>query len=121
MKERKREPGNIGDLLTMGLCVLALTVVMLSYMENVRTISAKAAVGQLARAYLLKMETVGFLETPDKVRLTTELENLGVTQIDYEGTTLEPAGYGNRITLQIHGRLGEQYEIQEKRVSTAKN
>lgn len=121
MIKRKKEPGNIGELLAVGLCTLALTVVMLSYMENVQTISTKAAVGQLARAYLLKMETVGFLEAPEKVRLTAELEALGVSQIDFEGSTLEPVGYGNRIVLQIQGRLDEQYEIREKRVSTAKN
>ncbi len=121
MCKRKKETGNIGEFLTMGLCVLALTTVMLSFMENIQAISTKAAVGQLARAYLLKMETVGFLEASEKICLTTELETLGLTQIDYDGSTLEPVGYGNRVVLQIHGRLDEQYEIYEKRVSTAKN
>ncbi len=121
MEERGKHPGNVGELLTMGMCVLALTVVMLGYMENIRMIQTKAAVGQLARAYLLKMETVGYLEAPDRVQLTAELEAVGLTQIDYEGSTLEPVGYGNPIVLKIHGRLGENYEIQEKRVSTAKN
>ena len=59
MAGRKREPGNVGEILAMGLCVLALTAVMLSYMENVQLIAKKAEVGQLARCYLLKMETVG--------------------------------------------------------------
>ena len=111
----------MGELLTMGLCVLALTVVLLSYMENVQVIGVKTAVGQLARGYLLRMETVGYLEEQERVRLTAELEALGLTEIDYEGSTLEPVGYGNRITICIRGRWGEQYEIQEQRVSTAKN
>lgn len=81
----------------------------------------KAEVGQLARCYLLKMETVGYLAAQDQTQLTAELENLGMTGIDYEGSTLNPAGYGNDVVLQIHGRLGETYEIYEKRVSTAKN
>ena len=49
MAGRKREPGNVGEILAMGLCVLALTAVMLSYMENVQLIAKKAEVGQLAR------------------------------------------------------------------------
>ena len=121
MTERGKQPGNIGELLTVGICALALTVVMLSYMQNIQLLNAKEAVGQLARAYLLKMETVGYLETPDLMQLTAELEAVGLTEIDYEGSTLEPVGYGERIVLQIHGKLDEQYEIQEKRVSTAKN
>ena len=64
MTERGKQPGNIGELLTMGMCVLALTVVMLNYLQNVQLLQAKENVGQLARAYLLKMETrkrTGFL------------------------------------------------------------
>ena len=89
MTERGKQPGNIGELLTMGMCVLALTVVMLNYLQNVQLLQAK--------------------------------ETAGLTEIDYEGSTLEPAGYGERIILQIHGKLGGHYEIREKRVSTAKN
>ena len=108
MTERGKQPGNIGELLTMGMCVLALTVVMLNYLQNVQLLQAKENVGQLARAYLLKMETVGYLEPAEQAHLTA-------------GSTLEPAGYGERIILQIHGKLGGHYEIREKRVSTAKN
>ena len=121
MTERGKQPGNIGELLTMGMCVLALTVVMLNYLQNVQLLQAKENVGQLARAYLLKMETVGYLEPAEQAHLTAELETAGLTEIDYEGSTLEPAGYGERIILQIHGKLGGHYEIREKRVSTAKN
>lgn len=70
--------------------------------------------GQLARCYLLKMETVGYLAAQDQTQLTAELEKLGITGIDYEGSTLNPAGYGNDVVLQIHGRLEETYEIYEK-------
>lgn len=121
MTGRKKEAGNVGEILTIGLCILALTALMISYMENVQLIAKKAEVGQLARCYLLKMETVGYLAAQDQTQLTAELENLGMTGIDYEGSTLNPAGYGNDVVLQIHGRLGETYEIYEKRVSTAKN
>ncbi len=75
----------------MGLCILALTAVMISYMENVQLIAKKAEVGQLARCYLLKMETVGYLAAQDQMQLTAELEKLGITGIDYEGSTLNPA------------------------------
>ena len=58
MTGRKKEAGNVGEILTIGLCILALTALMISYMENVQLIAKKAEVGQLARCYLLKMETV---------------------------------------------------------------
>ena len=112
MAGRKREPGNVGEILAMGLCVLAVTAVMLSYMQNVQLIAKKAEVGQLARCYLT---------APDQAELKDRLEVLGLTQIDYDGSSLEPVGYGNDVVLQIRAQLGEDYEIYEKRVSTAKN
>lgn len=66
MTERGKQPGNIGELMTMFMCVLALTVVMLNYLQNVQLLQAKENVGQLARAYLLKMETVGYLEPAEQ-------------------------------------------------------
>ena len=100
MTGRKKEAGNVGEILTIGLCILALTALMISYMENVQLIAKKAEVGQLARCYLLKMETVGYLAAQDQTQLTAELENLGMTGIDYEGSTLNPAGYGNDVVAE---------------------
>ena len=53
MTGRKKEAGNVGEILTIGLCILALTALMISYMENEQLIAKKAEVGQLARCYLL--------------------------------------------------------------------
>ena len=104
MTERGKQPGNIGELMTMFMCVLALTVVMLNYLQNVQLLQAKENVGQLARAYLLKMETVGYLEPAEQAHLTAELETAGLTEIDYEGSTLEPAG--DRKSRKRTGFLG---------------
>lgn len=117
----KKCRGNIGDLLTVGICVLAMTVVMMSYMENVSLIQQKAQVNQIARRYILRMETVGYLNTSDRVLLCRELEEAGVTELELEGTTLREVNYGELITLRIRGRLEGAYEFEEKRVSTAKH
>ena len=94
------------------LCMLALTVVMLSYVDSVRLVGEKTQICQLARKYILKMETEG---------LCQELESLGVTGVDLGGSTLEKAGYGEAIVLVIRGRLRDGYEFEEKRVSVAKH
>lgn len=104
-----------------GICILAMTVVMLSYVENVGMLHRKTKVSQLARKYILRMETVGYLQPEDEVALCGELETLGVTEISLEGTTLYAAAYGSPITLHIRGKLEGSYEFTEKRVSTSKN
>ncbi len=53
--------------------------------------------------------------------MSRELVEMGVTEIDLCGTTLNMTGYGEAITLHIHGKLRGEYAFEEKRVSTAKH
>jgi len=117
----KKEKGSIGDIMSAGICMLAMTALLLSYMDNVWLIHQKTEVSQIARQYILKMETVGYLEEADRIRLGQELDGVGVTELELSGTTMSPVAYGDIITLEIRGKLGEEYEFEEKRISTAKH
>lgn len=117
----KREKGNIGDLATTGVCILAMTVLMFHYMDNISLIRQKMEVNQIARKYILRMETVGMLTDEDRARLCAELADAGVTQLRLDGTTFIQPGYGEPIMLQIQGNLKEGYVFTEKKVSTAKH
>lgn len=117
----KRHKGNVADLLITGICILAMTAVMLSYMHSVELIQQKTQVGQLGRKYILRMETVGYLTAEDRTALMQELSDLGVTQADCEGTTLSPVSFGEPIALRIRGKLKGEYAFEEYRASTAKN
>lgn len=117
---QKRE-GNVGDLMITGICLLAMTVIMLAYMDSVELIQEKAEVGQLARKYILRMETVGYLTAEDRTALTQALTDMGVTEIDYTGTTMGQVTYGAPIVLKIQGNLKGEYRFEEHRASTAKN
>ena len=104
-----------------GLCILAMTAVMGAYLDNVELIQQKSHVGQLARNYILKMETEGGMMPEDRIMLMQELYDIGITDIDFSGTTFGETEYGGRISLNIRGKLKGGYEFEESRVSTAKN
>jgi len=116
-----RDYGNVADIMVTGIFILAMAVVMLSFLENMKLIQQKSDVDQIARRYILRMESAGGLTGEDRMLLTAELSQIGVTQISLEGTTMAQAGYGERIALQIHGLLGGEYAFNESRVSTAKH
>ena len=103
-----------------GIFILAMTVLMMKFLDQMQLIQQKTQVNQLARQYILCMETTGGLLPEDRETLEQELLKLGATEIDLDGTTLGAAGYGARIVLHIRGRLRGTYEFEEKRVSTAK-
>ena len=113
--------GTIGDIMLTGVCILAMLVMMVSCFESVELLNQKAAVGQLARKYILQMETQGFLSGEARAALSVELAALGVTEINYEGTTCNTVSYGEPVALVIKGKLKGEYLFVEKRVSTAKN
>lgn len=117
----KREAGNVGSLMATGICILAMTVVMLAFMQCVAVIQQKSGVNQLARKYILKMETVGYLTSQEQTRLQGELEQLGVEDIRLDGSTLHQVNYGDPIELTIQGTLKGGYSFEETRASTAKN
>lgn len=117
----KGQRGSIGDLMTSGLCLLAMTVVMVTYLGSAALIRQKTEISQIARKYILRMETVGMLTEEDRAALCRELEEAGAVEIRLDGTTLWQVNYGEPIILQIEGRLNGEYEFTEKRVSTAKH
>ncbi len=114
------QEGSAGNIMITGIFILAMTVVMLAFLDDMWLIQQKAEVDQLARRYILRMETVGGLSPEDRENLLFELSEQGVTEIDLAGTTLGETGYGAKIVLQICGKLGGKYAFEEKRVSTAK-
>ncbi len=116
-----RREGNVGDLMITGICLLAMTVLLLAYLDSVELIEKKSQVGQLARKYILRMETVGYLTPEDRTALAQELTELEVTEIDFGDSTLNEVAFGEPLLLTIRGRLKGAYEFEERRASTAKN
>ncbi|MBO4980984.1 MAG: hypothetical protein J6C84_03710 [Lachnospiraceae bacterium] len=119
--ERKKEAGNLGELMTTGICILAMTFVMMAYMDCVDVIQDKLEAGQLARKYILRMETTGYLTMEDREELTGELTALGITEPGYAGSTLEEVLYGEPIELHITGKIKGEYPFEEHRYSTGKH
>lgn len=117
----RKESGSIGDLLAAGICVLAMCSVMLGFFDCLELLKQKNQVSQVARKYILRMETVGCLTPSDGAELVTALQSIPVTEVDLSGSTFTMVGYGNPITLHIRGKLRGEYEIEEIRVSTAKH
>lgn len=125
------------DLVTIGITVLAMSVVVMVYLECSGLMMKKLEISQISRNYILKMETEGYLSQENKNSLLQELQNIGVLEPELTGTTLQPVAYGDTILLKIKGKVvtrtikeedlwnggfeSRQVTMEEIRMSTAKN
>lgn len=112
--------GNIGDIVMMGIAVIAMLAVMIGFIDCVDVLQRKATISQLARKYILVAESNGYLPGYECESLIRELESNGVTDVDVSGSTLYRAEYGQAVTVCIKGKINDKYEFTEKRMSTAK-
>ena len=132
----KKEKGNILDFVTVGITLLAIAILAMAVFHSMSLMQRKLQISQVARRYILAMETRGCLTDEDCTKMQEELAALGMKELDLSGTTRQPVGYGNEIRLSIRGRISgwaatqnlwtegfalQDYYVEEKRMSTAKN
>lgn len=135
---RRKSRGNILDFVSIMITILAMSIMVMAYLECTNLLMKKMEIGQISRRYILKMETDGYLTGQSKSELLQELTGAGLRGIDLSGTTLLPVAYGDAVFLKIKGTvagrvLGDADEmwnsgfeeglftVVEERMSTAKN
>lgn len=88
-------------LLSTGM-VFGLILLSGRFTEVLRT---REDMNQIARAYLLEMETLGYLPNDRVIQLQDKLEECGLSDISFTGTTLAAVDYGESIQLSVSGNL----------------
>lgn len=132
---RKKSGASLIDFTSVLLAVLAMLVIISAFFQISELLIVRMDISQTGRKYMLLMETQGYLSEADRSSLEQELTTLGLSDIDLSGTTLSPVAYGDVIVLHLKGRIAgrdinggwplewveREYDVEEKRMSTAKN
>ena len=102
---RRKDAGFVEKMLPVLLSTgMVFGLILLSgrFTEVIRT---REEMNQIARAYLLEMETVGYLPNDRILSLENKLKDCGLTEISFAGTTLTEVDYGESIQLSVTGNL----------------
>ena len=100
----KKKDGSIVDNILVAMVGITLVAAFLVIVFGAfSSISDKWGMRQVAREYLLIMETEGYLKPEDQEGLISELEEYGLYNISLSGTTTSEVSYGDRIYLSIRG------------------
>ena len=123
MKEKlkfivKLSKGNnkgFADMIVVLFSIMFMFIVLFISVENYTDITLGIKKQQIARSYMLIMETKGYLPEAEQNELILELEQMGVTNISISGTSVAPVGYGQPIYLVVTGniKMKSKYGITE--------
>lgn len=102
LKKKKGSIAKFGIPLFTIVAVFSIVVMLVTYLSDV---DKKDSVDIIAREYLLKMETEGFLNSTDETELYKDLAKIGVKNVSLTGTTRAKVGYGKKINLVIKGQV----------------
>ena len=134
---RRKDKGILDQFLPAIVVIVLMAVLWTGSMISASNIDRSSDIQQVARTYLLRMETDGCLTEENRNLLLSELEALDMERIDLTGTSFTDVGYGNQIRLVIRGVVNlkdvnfkgfatpmmttRQAEVAINKVSVAKN
>lgn len=107
MIKKKKEASVMENMLVMMLEMIVVCAFLVIIFGAFSGISDKWGMRQVAREYMLIMETEGYLKPTDEANLVTELESYGLYNISLSGTTRSEVDYGSRIYLNINGTYND--------------
>ena len=134
---RRKDKGILDQFLPAIVVIVLLAVLWTGSMISASNIDRSSDIQQIARTYMLRMETDGYLTQENRELLVAELEHLDMEQIDLAGTSFTNVGYGNQVRLVIRGIVNlkdvnfkgfatpmmttRQAEVAIEKISVAKN
>lgn len=134
---KKKDEGMLDQFLPAIVVIVLLAVLWTGSMITASNINRSNDIQQVARTYLLQMETDGYLTEENKGLLLNDLAALDMINIDLTGTSFTDVGYGNQVRLVIRGKVnlkdikfqsfatpmmtGRQADVAINKVSIAKN
>ena len=101
----RKDKGILEHFLPAIVVIVLMAVLWTGSMISASNIDRSSDIHHVARTYLLRMESDGFLTEENKSLLIAELKALDMIDIDLTGTSFADVGYGNQIRLVIKGQV----------------
>lgn len=101
----RKDQGNVMHLIPAICCCVVVALMIVVFSSWMANIDKKNNIDLVARKYILRMETKGYLDNADQSSLQTELNGEGCSGVDLAGSTIAKVDYGDEIVLNITGQM----------------
>ena len=96
-----RRKGNIENIIYSLICITTCFVIITMGINYIGAAKEYLDANQIARKYVLKMETAGYLSSAVSIELLQEMHNKGFSNISVAGSTTSRGNFGDDVILQI--------------------
>lgn len=101
----KKKIDGFGDMVAFMVVFLFMMFTIAFTIDIFGRLSKANTKEDIAREYIFRMETNGYLTADDREALIADLERIGVRGISLQGTTIYQVGYGQFVTLSVTGEI----------------
>ena len=108
-----KKSGSMMKMIPVLLAMAAMTAITVMYLTYMSDYDKRESADQIAREYILRMETQGYLSEEMKNNLISDLGDIGVKSINLQGTTMSKAAYGDEIVLMINADVETEEHVFE--------
>lgn len=100
----KKKRGEVEEFFVQILGIIFAFAIMIYGIYYAKTIIVYNNANQIAREYILRMETNGFLSSEDIENLKTEAGKAGMNNVSIDASATQPGDtkYGDKVTLTIN-------------------
>lgn len=100
MRRLIKKRAGVGDLFVSMIAILAITLVTFLYINSLADIQLRTNLDQVARKYILIMESEGDLTSTQKQSMKEEMKAVSSDITNVTITTTGGNGYGTLVTLR---------------------
>ncbi|MCR3759370.1 hypothetical protein KYB31_10265 [Clostridium felsineum] len=99
---KQKSEGGIEVVVATLIALISIAFLMVYCISNMIPVINKYKAETIIRKYMLKQEQEGYLTTSNTAAMESELESIGINNIDISGTTLSPVDYGDDVSIDIN-------------------
>ena len=111
----KKKEGSLEKIIVPTISVVIIFIIVIIGTTAMGDVGKKDRVDMVAKNYMLKMETQGYLKSDDKTQMIKDLEKVGMKNVVFTNTTFSKVNYGESIYLGFTGNI----EVTEFKMTNA--
>lgn len=101
LKKIKKKKGIAGVIIILLISLLVMSFMFAYFVMNISPIKRRTDAEVICRKYALTLEQQGYLTPENQSKMISDFNNIGIRNINLNGTTLSQVQYGDDVCLNV--------------------